>query len=53
MSNETDTRDKIILDAIASLSTELKSNLSDLKEGQQKLEIKIASVEGEIKAKDR
>ena len=50
MSNETETRNQVILDAIAALSTEIKSEIKDLKVGQQKLEIKIATVEARIVA---
>ena len=59
MSNDIETRDKAILDAIAKLSTDLNQRMDKLEESNKKLEKDLndlrvgqAEIKGEIKALD-
>ena len=59
MSNDIETRDKAILDAIAKLSTDLNQRMDKLEESNKKLERDLndlrvgqAEIKGEIKALD-
>ena len=53
MSNDIETRDKAILDAIAKLSTDLNQRMEKLEENQTNLRVGQAEIKGEIKALDK
>ena len=50
MSNETETRDRAILDAIASLSSDLNGKMNQLAKDVTEIKIGQAELKGEIKA---